>query len=693
MGTDEDVDLALGKAGHGLPLLGGGAEARHVLDGHRVVLETLGERAVVLLGEDRGRRQHHHLLAVLGGLERGAQRHLGLAVADVAADEAVHRPRRLHVGLDELDGVALVRRLVVGEGVLEFTLPVAVHRERVALAALALGVQVEQLAGQLLSGAPRPGLDRLPARPAELGQRRMGAAGTDVAADLGQLVDGHEHPVRAGVLQVQVVTGDSGNGLGVKAGEAGDAVVLVDDDVARAQVREAAQDATAALAAWLLGGPPALEEPVIGDDREVELRGDEAALQPCRGHGDLPRGGGSALALPQPPRLEPAQVVGKALALPLAGEGEHRPVAGARELLQLGLGLLEPSRGDVGRLGAEGEGLILVDARQADTDAALQLSGDLVGRHIEVVGVLVVECRGDVLPVVGQRGSDVLGSGEEDRRVGGGQLQEGAELLHGQQFGDVRPLGGVLEGGDLGQLAMLEGELGRWGHLDAVSVVQRALGEGGEPAQRLDLVAEQVDTDGAVLGGREHVEQAAADGELATVLDLVHALVAGGDEVHGGLVEVDELTGTEDEAVRTHGRVGDLLRQSDGADHNHRRDVAGGVVPFEQGVERGDAQAHEVRRGGQVRLVVDAAARVVADDAGVQPGPQPGGEVARGAVIAGHHDRRLRRVAVQQRGDQVGPQRLGDERLAALAQKRGGLRIIIGVGEEGGEHQRLLLSV
>ena len=108
----------------------------------------------------------------------------------------------------------------------------------------------------------------------------MGAAGADVAADLGQLVDGHEHPVRAGVLEVQVVTGDAGDGLGVKAGEAGDAVVLVDDDVAGAQVREAAQDAAAALAAWLLGGAPALEEPVVGDDREVELRGDEAALQP-----------------------------------------------------------------------------------------------------------------------------------------------------------------------------------------------------------------------------------------------------------------------------------------------------------------------------------------------------------------------------------------------------------------------------
>jgi hypothetical protein len=52
-----------------------------------VVLQALGEGAEVLLGEDRGRRQHQHLLAVVGGLERRAQRDLGLAVADVAADQ------------------------------------------------------------------------------------------------------------------------------------------------------------------------------------------------------------------------------------------------------------------------------------------------------------------------------------------------------------------------------------------------------------------------------------------------------------------------------------------------------------------------------------------------------------------------------------------------------------------------------
>ena len=145
-------------------------------------------------------------------------------------------------------------------------------RERVALAALALGVEVEQLAGQLLGRAPRPRLDRVPAGAAELRQRRVRAAGADVAADLGELVDRHEHAVRARVLEVQVVARDVGDGLGVEAGEPRDPVVLVDDDVAGAQVGEAAQHAAPALRPARSGRAAAAEQPVLGDHREVELR-------------------------------------------------------------------------------------------------------------------------------------------------------------------------------------------------------------------------------------------------------------------------------------------------------------------------------------------------------------------------------------------------------------------------------------
>ena len=73
--------------------------------------------------------------------------------------------------------------------------------------------------------------------------------------------------------------------------------------------------------------------------------------------------GADVLVLAQPADLQAAEVVGEPLALATAREGHDRPVAGAGQLLELGLGLLQPAGGDVGGLGAEGERLILVDAR------------------------------------------------------------------------------------------------------------------------------------------------------------------------------------------------------------------------------------------------------------------------------------------------------------------------------------------
>ena len=100
----------------------------------------------------------------------------------------------------------------------------------------------------------------------------MLAAGADVAADLRELVDGHEDAVRARVLEVQIVARDSRHGLGVEPGEARDPMVLVDDDVAGAQVGEAAQDAAPARSPRPLRRPPAAEQPVLGDHRELEAR-------------------------------------------------------------------------------------------------------------------------------------------------------------------------------------------------------------------------------------------------------------------------------------------------------------------------------------------------------------------------------------------------------------------------------------
>jgi hypothetical protein len=67
------------------------------LDADGEAAEPLQERRQVLLNEQRRGHQHGDLLAVLDCLECRPERDLGLAVADITADEAVHGDRFLHV--------------------------------------------------------------------------------------------------------------------------------------------------------------------------------------------------------------------------------------------------------------------------------------------------------------------------------------------------------------------------------------------------------------------------------------------------------------------------------------------------------------------------------------------------------------------------------------------------------------------
>src|SRR5438552_847952 len=75
-------------------------------------------------------------------------------------------------------------------------------REPVPRAAAALGVQVDQLAGERLRRPPGAQLHLLPLLAAELRERRVRRVGPYVAADLVELVARHEDPVAAAVLEL-----------------------------------------------------------------------------------------------------------------------------------------------------------------------------------------------------------------------------------------------------------------------------------------------------------------------------------------------------------------------------------------------------------------------------------------------------------------------------------------------------------
>src|SRR5581483_4486110 len=81
---------------------------------------------------------------------------------------------------------------------------------------------------------------------------------------------------------------------------------------------------------------------------------------------------------------------------------------------------------------------------------------------------------------------------------------------------------------DLDQLAP---PLGGRVHDRRVDLAQRALRERRERADLLHLVAEELDAERLAAGGREDVDEPAADRELAAFLDALDALVAGVGEV------------------------------------------------------------------------------------------------------------------------------------------------------------------
>ena len=129
VGADDDVDRAVGDAllDRGQLLAGTSREACPIL--HREAAEALGEGLGVLARQQRGRHHHRHLLAVHRRDEGGAQRHLGLAEADVAADQPVHRPAGGEIVEHGVDRGLLVLGLLVGEAGAELVVEPVLDRE------------------------------------------------------------------------------------------------------------------------------------------------------------------------------------------------------------------------------------------------------------------------------------------------------------------------------------------------------------------------------------------------------------------------------------------------------------------------------------------------------------------------------------------------------------------------------------
>ena len=261
---------------------------RQALEHDREAAHPLGERREVLGDQQRRGHQHGDLLAVLHRLERRPHRDLGLAVADVAADQPVHRHRPPHVGLDLVDGGQLVGGLDERERVLELALPRACRaRRREPLVACRAAYSLISSAAIWRTALRARFLRLVQSPPPSRSRRRLLAA--DVAGDLVERVGRHVEPVgRAAalggaVLEDEVLARRALHLALPHLHEAADAVLLVHDVVAGLELeRVDLLLAPGRHPAHVAGGRLLAGQVVAGQDREPERPRRPGRARGCR---------------------------------------------------------------------------------------------------------------------------------------------------------------------------------------------------------------------------------------------------------------------------------------------------------------------------------------------------------------------------------------------------------------------------
>ena len=230
---------------------GVGHQPRQAADAHRPAAEPLAEGREVLPCEQGGGADQRHLAPAHGGDESGAKRDLGLAEADVAADQPVHRLAGGEVFQHVADGVQLIVGLFVREAGAEFVEQAVRRLDRLGGLQRACGGDGDQALGHLAQPFLGAGLTRLPAGAAQAVELDAVALG----AVAGQQVDVLHRQVEltiGRVVDFQAVVGRVLDGEGLQALVAADAVVDVDHQVALGQGRRLGQE---------VGGAPAAARP------------------------------------------------------------------------------------------------------------------------------------------------------------------------------------------------------------------------------------------------------------------------------------------------------------------------------------------------------------------------------------------------------------------------------------------------
>ena len=217
-----------------------GTEARQFRNLHRPVGKAVGKSLRMLFRQQRGRCEDRDLLAAHDGDEGGAQRNFGLAEADVATDQPVHRFAASHVLDHGVDRGALVRRLLEAETLREGFIVARGILEGMTFARGAARVQVQQFGGGI-SNLLRSFLLRLfPLAGAEHMQRRIVGRCAGIARNHMQLRYRHVQLGFLRILEVQEFSLAFTKVHAQQAHVAADAVIHMHDRVADLQLRQVA---------------------------------------------------------------------------------------------------------------------------------------------------------------------------------------------------------------------------------------------------------------------------------------------------------------------------------------------------------------------------------------------------------------------------------------------------------------------
>ena len=207
VGADHDVDRLSRQPLERLAFLYEGREPRQATDREGKFRESRRERPPMLFGEYGRGHEHSHLRPRLDCLEGRPHGELGLAVADVSAEQPIHRPGPLHILANRLHRGELIGRLVERKRLFELPLPGCVGREGDAGPTLPHGLQADHVGGHVGHRPLHRELLLFPTRAADLGEFRGELRAAHVFLDEFDAGGRHVDPRALGELDIEELLG------------------------------------------------------------------------------------------------------------------------------------------------------------------------------------------------------------------------------------------------------------------------------------------------------------------------------------------------------------------------------------------------------------------------------------------------------------------------------------------------------